>query len=72
MNTRRFKMLNPLTLPLELHAGPGAEHWRAKPGEEIEIDAERCRLFDRYLRGRIRAKDMAEIDTPSTPRRDDR
>lgn len=68
MTTRRFKLLRPLTLPLELYAAPGAEYHRPQAGDEIDIDAERCRKFDRFIRGRIRAEDMKEIETPATPK----
>lgn len=62
MSTRQFRLNTHLTLPLELHAAPGARHRRATPGEIVEIDAERCRLHDRFLRGRIRAGDLTEIE----------
>ncbi|MEO7735521.1 MAG: hypothetical protein ABIY55_31495 [Kofleriaceae bacterium] len=62
MNTRRFKLHTHLTLPLELLAGPGAAHTRCNPGEVVELDAERCRIHDRFLRGRIRAGDLSELE----------
>jgi len=61
LNTRRFKLHTHLTLPLELLAGPGAAHTRCNPGEVVELDAERCRIHDRFLRGRMRAGDLSEL-----------
>lgn len=70
MSTRRFKLINPLTLPLELHAAPGATHRRVDAGEEVEIDAERCQQFDRFIRGRIRAGDMVETTSAAAPKKE--
>lgn len=67
MKTRRFKMINPLTFPLDLHAGPGAAYRRAEAGDEVEIDVERAQQFDRFLRGRVRAGDMVELTADAAP-----
>ena len=61
MSTRRFKLNTHLTLPLELHAAPGATHHRGEPESIVEIDEERCRMHDRFIRGRLRAGDMTEL-----------
>lgn len=62
---RRFKLNTHLTLPLDLLAGPGGLHARYEPGDVIELDPERCRVHDRFIRGRIRAGDMTELNEPS-------
>lgn len=62
---RRFKLINHLTLPLGLQAAPGGVHRRAVPGDVVEIDDDRCREHDRFLRGRVRAGDLVEIDVAS-------
>lgn len=59
---RRFKIHTHLTLPLDLLAGPGAAHNRCQPGDVIEPDAESCRRHDRFLRGRMRAGDLTELE----------
>jgi hypothetical protein len=67
MTTRRFKLTTHLTFPLELYAAPGAAYHLAEPGDVIELCAERCLGFDRFLRGRIRAGDLVELeDQPVT------
>lgn len=58
---RRFKLNTHLTMPLELLAAPVAEYHRGEPVSIVEIDAERCKAFDRFIRGRIRAGDMVEL-----------
>jgi len=62
LNTRRFKLHTHLILPLDLLAGPGAAHNRCRPGDVIEPDAQSCRRHDRFLRGRIRAGDLTELE----------
>lgn len=59
---RRFKLNTHLTMPLGLLAAPGAEYHRGEPGSVVEIDAARCDDFDRFIRGRIRAGDLTEIN----------
>jgi hypothetical protein len=59
---RSFKLNTHLTMPLELLAAPGAEYHRGEPGSIVEIDAERCKAFDRFIRGRLRAGDLTEIN----------
>jgi hypothetical protein len=66
--TRRFKFVRHLTMPLELLAAPGAQYHLGEPGDEVDIDEERCRQFDRFLRGRVRAGDLIEIQPqPARP-----
>lgn len=62
MTTRRFRLNTHLTMPLGLLAAPGAEYLCLRPGTVVEIDAERCRIHDRFLRGRVRAGDMTELE----------
>ncbi len=62
MSTRRFKLNTHLTMPLDLHPAPGARHHRAEPSHIIELDVERCKSHDRFIRGRIRAGDLTELD----------
>ncbi len=72
---RRFKLNAHLTFPLELLPAPGARHHRAEPGHIVELDAERCKAHDRFIRGRVRAGDLVELgnepaaalSTPATP-----
>jgi hypothetical protein len=67
MTCRRFRFNTHLTLPLELFAGPGSTYAMHEPGDLLELDAERCRVHDRFLRGRVRAGDLTEIeDEPPT------
>jgi hypothetical protein len=68
VSTRRFKLNTHLTMPLELLAAPGANYHRGEPGGIVEIDAERCKAYDRFIRGRIRAGDITELECePAVP-----
>jgi hypothetical protein len=59
---RYFKLLNPLTLPRTLSPGMGNTHKRPKAGDVVAISELACAKDSRFVRGRIRAKDMVEID----------
>lgn len=62
MKIRRFKLNTHLTFPIQLMAGPGASYHRAQPGHTVEISSARCAAHERFLRGRIRAGDMVELE----------
>lgn len=63
-----------VSLPHGLQTAPGANTMRAKPGEILEIEAERCQAFTRFLNGRIAAGDLTEVNEPPSdaPRAIDR
>lgn len=67
MSTRSFRLNTHLIIPIDLLAGPGAAHSRHEPGDVVELDVERCRVHDRFLRGRIRAGDLTEIEDAPAP-----
>jgi hypothetical protein len=62
MSCRRFRINTHLTMPLELLSGPGATYARHCPGDEVDIDVERCLNHDRFIRGRVLAGDMTELE----------
>ena len=64
---RRFRLNTHLTFPIQLLAGPGASYHRAEPGHVVEIDGQRCKAHDRFLRGRIRAGDLTELEAAPAP-----
>jgi hypothetical protein len=63
--TRRFRINTHLTLPLDLYAAPGGVYACHEPGDEVDLDEERCRFHDRFIRGRIRGGDMTELEAES-------
>lgn len=59
---RYFELLNPLTIPRRLSPGMGNTHKRPSAGDAFSATDLACSLESRFVRGRIRAKDMKEID----------
>jgi len=67
MTCRRFRLNTHLTMPLELFSGPGTTYAMHEPGDVVALDGERCRVHDRFLRGRIRAGDLTELEDAPSP-----
>ncbi len=51
--------------PQGLVAGPGATHLRFEAGETLELPTEKV---DRFVRGRVRAGDLVEVEKASPPK----
>jgi hypothetical protein len=57
--TRYFQLNTHLALPQDLISMPPG-----KPGDVVELDTERCKLFGRFLRLRELAGDLVELEAP--------
>lgn len=58
---RRFKCNTHLVLPTILTPIDGLPNMRFEPGQTFDVDAKRCETAQRYLSGRLRAKDLEEV-----------
>jgi hypothetical protein len=59
---RYFRLITHLAFPADLISMVSG-----KPGDVVELDAERCNLFGRFLRLRSAAGDLVELDGPPSP-----
>ena len=64
--TRRYRVAEgrSLVLPRSIATAPTGENMRYEGGETFEIDLEKV---DRYIRARVRAGDLEEIDISPLP-----
>jgi hypothetical protein len=65
---RRFKCNTHVTLPSGMTPIDGQPNMRFEPGQTFDVDAAKCQTQQRYVFGRLRAKDFEEVDYVPEPK----
>lgn len=67
MKIRRFQCNTHVVLPAGLTPIDGQPNMRFEPGQTFDVDDSKCQTMQRYVLGRLRAKDLTEVDYVPTP-----